>query len=116
MDATRDRAADQAGTGRVRPWLNWILAVLTVPAAAAVMLFALAATMSTTGCAYQQCRHQGPGEFWFGVLFYGAPVVAVATLALSLFTARRPRGWVVPVCGLVLLAIDLAVFALSFQR
>lgn len=59
-------------------------------------------------------REQGPGEFWFGILFYGAPVVPVVVIAVSIFTARLRRGVLVPVVGLALLAIDFAVLALTF--
>jgi hypothetical protein len=40
---------------RVRLVVNWILAVLTVPAALFVMLVGFAAAMSTDRCAYQDC-------------------------------------------------------------
>jgi hypothetical protein len=52
----------------------------------------------------------------FGVLFYGAPVVAVLTIAISLHTATRKRGILVPLCGWALLAADLAVLAISFRQ
>jgi len=54
--------------------------------------------------------------FWFDVLFYGAPVVAALTLAISVYTARRERGIAVPLCGLALLVADLAVLVFLFRR
>lgn len=92
---------------------NWALAVLTIPAAAYVFLFAMGAVMSTAGCTGDACR-QGPGEFWFGILFYGAPVISVVTIAVSIFTARLRHGIIVPLCGLALLAIDLVVLSTTF--
>jgi hypothetical protein len=94
------------------PWLTWILALLTIPAAAAVLYFATGAVMSTAGCTGQSCR--GPGELAFGVMFYGAPVISVVVLALSAVFARRRLGFLVPVAGLVLLAIDAAVIGAAF--
>lgn len=48
------------GSGRaVWPWVNWGLALTTVPAAAIVMLFALGAVMSTDGCSDRSCPNRG---------------------------------------------------------
>ncbi|EUA78613.1 hypothetical protein I553_2903 [Mycobacterium xenopi 4042] len=58
--------------GRVRLWVNWVLALLTVPAAVVVLIFALGAVMSTAACSDEQCPTLGPGGIGFGVLFYGA--------------------------------------------
>lgn len=98
---------------RARISTTWVLAVLTVPAAIVVFLYGMAAVMSLAGCTGDACA-QGPGEFWFGILFYGAPVVPVVTIAVSLYTARLRYGVVVPLIGLALLAIDFAVLALTF--
>jgi hypothetical protein len=94
------------------PWVTWVLALLTIPAAAAVLFYATGAVMSTAGCSGQTCR--APGDLAFGVMFYGAPVVAVVVLAVSLFTARRRLGFLVPVAGLALLAIDAALIGGAF--
>jgi hypothetical protein len=107
--------ADNRGR-RSRTWVNWTLALLTVPGAALVLLFGFGAVMSTAGCSDHQCRHQGPSDFAFGVLFYGAPVVAVLTIAISFYTATRERGILVPLCGWALLAADLAVLAATFRQ
>ena len=48
------------------------------------------------------------------MLFYGAPVVAVLTIILSFFTARRRWGLAVPLCALALLAVDGIALAVSF--
>ncbi len=104
------------GSGRGRsvwPWVNWGLALATVPAAAIVMLFALGAVMSTDGCADRSCPNLGHGGINFGVAFYGAPAVAVVVIVISLFTAKRRGGIAVPLCGWALLIADVALMAAS---
>ncbi|MCV7100658.1 hypothetical protein [Mycobacterium palustre] len=100
------------GRGRnARPWVNWALALATVPAAAIVMLFALGAVMSTDGCTDRSCPNLGGGGIDFGVAFYGAPVVAFVVLVVSFFTAKRRGGIAVPLCGCALLVVDVALMA-----
>jgi hypothetical protein len=123
-DVTTTQASDPPTTaersatrpGRVRLWVNWVLALLTVPATAAVLIFALGAVMSTAACSDKQCPNLGPGGIGFGVLFYGAPVVALVAIVVSFFTARRRWGIVVPVSALALLAADLVVLAVTFRQ
>jgi hypothetical protein len=100
---------------RVRTWVNWALALLTAPAAAMVMIFGIGAVMSTAACSDMQCPNVGPSGTVYGVLYYGAPVVAALTILASFFTARRPRGVVVPLCGWALLALDAVVMAVTFR-
>jgi hypothetical protein len=101
-----------AESGRpVWPWVNWGLALSTVPAAAIVMLFALGAVMSTDGCAARSCPNLGGGGIDFGVAFYGAPLVAFVVILISFFTAKRRGGIVVPLGGWALLVADVAVMA-----
>lgn len=102
-DATRGRT--------VRPWVNWGLALATVPAAAIVMLFALGAVMITGGCGAGSCPNLGRGGIDFGVAFYGAPMVAFMVIAISFVTAKRRGGIAVPVVGWVLLVADVALMA-----
>jgi hypothetical protein len=103
-------ARGDAGHGRtVRPWVNWGLALATVPAAAIVMLFALGAVMSTAGCTDRSCPNLGRGGIDFGIAFYGAPVVAFVVLVLSFFTAKRRGGIAVPLCGWALLVADVVL-------
>lgn len=115
FDGQIHRAAEPAqhhsGDRPVRPWVNWGLALSTVPAAAIVMLFALGAVMSTDGCTDRSCPHLGRGGIDFGVAFYGAPVVAFIVLLLSFFTAKRRGGIAVPLCGWALLVADVALMA-----
>lgn len=104
----------RSGSGRnVWPWVNWGLALATVPGAAIVMLFALGAVMSTDGCIDRNCANLGRGGIDFGVAFYGAPVVAVVVIVLTFFTAKRRGGIVVPLCGWALLIVDVALMAAS---
>jgi hypothetical protein len=97
----------------VWPWVNWGLALATVPAATIVMLFALGAVMSTDGCSDRNCPNLGRGGIDFGVAFYGAPIAAVVVIAVSLFTAKRRGGIAVPLCGWALLIADVALMAAS---
>ena len=98
---------------RLRLWVNWVLALLTIPAAAVVLVFALGAVMSTAGCSDRQCPHLGPSGIGFGVLFYGAPVVALAAIVISFVTARRRWGVVVPLVALALLAADIVILLVT---
>lgn len=101
------------GRGR-RGVVNWILAALTVPAAALVMIVAVGAAMSVAACSAAQCPDLGPDGVVYGVLFYGAPVIAGLTIIASFFTALRRRGWIVPIVALALLAADFATIAILF--
>ena len=115
QNAGDDRATSAVAgrTPRSRLWVNWVLALLTVPAAVIVLIFGLGAVMSTSGCSNPQCH--GPNGVVFGVLFYGAPIIAALTIVASFFTARRGWGIVVPLCALVLLAADVGFMAVAFQ-
>ncbi|BBZ46951.1 hypothetical protein [Mycobacterium parmense] len=105
-------ASLDGGRGRnVRPWVNWGLALATVPAAAIVMLFALGAVMSTDGCGTGNCPNLGRGGIDFGVAFYGAPLVAFVVIVISFFTAKRRGGIVVPLAGWALLIADVVLMA-----
>ena len=110
-----DNDQSPAVNHRRHVWLNWTLALLTVPGAALVMLLWFGAVMGSAGCSDVPCRHQGPDEFFFGVLVYGAPVVAVLTIGVTFFTATRRRGILVPLCGWALLAADVMLLVISFR-
>lgn len=98
---------------RRRLWVNWLLALSTALGAVAVQLFAMGAVMSTAACSNPNCPK--PSGFVYGLLTYGAPVVAVVAIALSFVTAGRRRGFLVPVIAWVLLVIDVAVLAALFS-
>jgi hypothetical protein len=105
-----------AGGGPTRAPINWVLALLTVPGAAIVMLFALGAVMSTDACSDRQCPHLGFASADFNTLFFGAPAVAAAVIVLSFFTAKRPKGVAVPLIGWALLVADVAMLAFTVSQ
>jgi ABC-type multidrug transport system fused ATPase/permease subunit len=118
-DEELERADERAAAidnARLRFWVNWVLAMLTVLAAAVVMVFALGAVMSTAACSDKQCPNLGPSGIGFGVLFYGAPVVAGLAVAVSFFTARRRWGIVVPVLALAFLIVDITIVAVTVAQ
>ena len=103
---------DEVGrTGRIA---NWILALATVPGAAAVVLFAYVQILGSAGCSDQTCPRRGPNELGFTLIQYGLPIVAVVTVALSFFTARRRGGILVPVVAWLLLTAGFLVLVFSF--
>ncbi len=95
--------------------INWVLALLTIPAAAAIVILAYGAVMSTSGCSAGECS-QLPSETQFTVMLYGPPVVAAVAVIASFFTASRPRGYVVPVVAWLLLVADVVAMMAGFQR
>jgi hypothetical protein len=101
---------------RLRLWLNWALAVLTVIGAGAAMAVALGAVMSTAACSDKACPNLGPHGISFDALYYGAPAIAVVTVLLSFFTARRRWGFVVPVVALALLIADMAIVMITVAQ
>jgi hypothetical protein len=115
----RDALAEPGGTDhdkRVRLWVNWALALLTVVGAGIVMVVALASVMSTAACDDKTCPNLGPNGISFDTLFYGAPVVAAVAVIASFFTARRRRGFVIPVIALALLIADVAILATTVAQ
>jgi len=98
---------------RSRLWVNWLLALSTILGAGIVQLFAMGAVMSTSACSAPNCPK--PSGFVYGLLTYGAPVIAVVAIALSFFTARLARGWLVPAVAWLLLILDVAILAVTFS-
>jgi hypothetical protein len=98
---------------RARLWTNWLLALSTILGAAAVQLFAMGAVMSTSACSAPNCPK--PSGFVYGLLTYGAPVVVVATIVVSFFTAGLRRGFVVPLVAWLLLILDVAILTATFS-
>jgi hypothetical protein len=109
-------AGDSDQTKRLRLWVNWALAALTVLGAAAVMFFALGSVMSTAACSDKQCPNLGPKGISFDMLFYDPLVVAALTVVVSFFTARRRWGVVVPVVALALLGADIGILAATVTQ
>jgi hypothetical protein len=122
IDPGVDRATEPNATGgpdrskRLRFWVNWALAALTVLGAAVVMVFALGSVMSTAACSDKPCLNLGLDGISFDVLFYGAPVVAAVTIIVSVFTAQRRWGIAVPVFALALLVADITILAVTVAR
>ena len=115
----RDASAEPGGTDRdkrVRLWVNWALALLTVVGAGIVMVFALVSVMSTAACSDKACPNLGPNGISFDTLFYGAPVVAGLAVIASFFTARRRWGFVIPVIAIALLIADIAILATTVTQ
>ena len=98
-------------SGRI---VNWVLALATIPGAVAVVVFLYMQILGTAGCTDQLCPRQGPGELGFTLIQYGAPAVAVVTVVLSFFTARRRGGILVPVVAWLLLIAAFVVLVFSF--
>lgn len=108
--------ADTDRSSRLRVWLNWALAALTVVSAGLVMVYFFGAVMSTAACSQKQCQHVGPTWISPDVLFYGPPLVAAVTIVVSFFTARRRWGTLLPVVALALLGADIAVLAATVAQ
>lgn len=116
MPAPRARGAGGSHGARIRPWLNWALALLAAPAAVVVVLVGLGVLMSYAACSDRPCPQLGPSGVWLEVLWFGSPVVAALTIAASFFTAERRYGIVVPLCGWALIVADVGLLTLYAQR
>jgi hypothetical protein len=115
-DGATEPVPEESRRGHFWPWVNWGLALSTMPAAAIVMLFALGAVMSTDSGGDRSCPNLGRGGIDFGIAFYGAPMVAVVVIVVSFFTAKRKGGVVVPLGGWALLVADVAVMAATVAK
>ena len=109
-------AGDADRTKRLRLWVNWALAALTVVGAGFVMVYFFGAVMSTAACSQKQCQHVGPTWLSPDVSFYGPPVIAAVTVILSFFTAPRRWGIVIPLVALALLGADIAILAATVAQ
>jgi len=69
--------------------------------------------MSTAACSTPECPK--PTGFVYGLLTYGAPVVALVAIVVSFFTAGHRRGFLVPLCAWALLIIDVGLLAATFS-
>jgi hypothetical protein len=109
------RIDDSSSPHSTRSVTNWVLAALTAPGAAVVVAAAYIHVLSSAGCSESTCGRMGPGPVPFALIAYGAPVVAVFTIALSFATARHRFGIVLPLIAWILLALGLTVLNISFQ-
>jgi hypothetical protein len=108
---THTEASSDSRGAKIRPWVNWTLALLTVPAAVGVVLFGLGVFMSYAACSDQPCPPRAPSGIWLEAVWFGSPVVAGLAMIISFFTARRRHGIVVPLCAWALLVADMALLA-----
>jgi hypothetical protein len=112
MSAIDQRHASEVGrTARV---VNWVLAIATLPGAVAVVVFLYMQILGSAGCSDQTCPRQGPNELGFTLIQYGVPIVAVAAVVLSFFTARRRGGIIVPLVAWLVLIAAVVVLVFSF--
>jgi hypothetical protein len=96
-------------------WLNWALSLLTAPAAALVMAFALARVSGSALCNRAACPELRVNGSLFSLLYHGAAGVAATTLFLAFFFATTSRrGIAVWACGWTLLMADLVVLVSVF--
>jgi hypothetical protein len=112
---TQPADAGSHGTSRKSTIVNWTLGLLTIVGAAAAVLVAYGLTLGTAACTDRSCPHLGLGDYVFGPVVYGAPVIAVVTIALSFVTARRRHGWVVPAIAWILLIAGPLLLLLSLH-
>lgn len=97
-------------------WINWALALLTIPGAIAVVVLQYIQILGTAACSDRNCPHLGPGPVGFVIIQYGSPAVAAAAIVLSIFFAKRRFGFLVPVCAWTFLAVAAAVLIVAFQH
>jgi hypothetical protein len=109
---TEDRTASEH---RGRTVTNWVLSLLTIPGALAVLGFAYLQVLGTAACTDKTCAGFGPSQFVFGLITYGTPAVPVAAIVLAFFAARRRLGIIAPACAWVLLVAAFATLALTFN-
>ena len=102
---------DTRSRNRTRTAVNWILAILTAPAALVVVVYSYLQVLGTAGCSSGTCTEFGPNETVFGLIEYGTPAVAAVAVGLSFVTARHRYGIVVPVLAwLVVIAAAVVLF------
>jgi hypothetical protein len=109
-----DSTKSPTRTGRAA--LNWTFALLTIPGAVGVVILSYLQVLSTASCTERACDKFGPGEFVFGLIMYGTPAIPVVAVALSFFTARRARGFLVPAIAWAALGLAAVVLALTFDH
>jgi len=111
----QDDSEQQRAAHRRRTVTNWVLAALTVPGAFVIILYQYGQVLATAGCSERTCAKLGPSPFVFGLIEYGAPVVAVVAVALSFVTARKRYGIVVPLVAWALLIVGFVVLTFTFE-
>jgi hypothetical protein len=68
--------------------------------------------LGTAACTTGVC--DTPSETTFAIITYGAPILAVLTVVASLFTAKRPRGILLPLFTWAVLIVASVVLMVTF--
>ena len=107
-------ASSGSSTSHRSTVVNWVLAVATIPAAAAVVGFAYMQILGTAGCTQPDCTSLN--SIGFTLIQYGVPAVAGLAVVLSFITARRRGGVLVPLAAFAVIAVALIVLTLTFPH
>jgi len=102
------------GPSRDWTWINWTLSLLTAPAAALLMAYALSRVEGIALCNSAACPELKVNGTLFGLLYHGAAGVAAVTLFLAFFFATHRRGTAVWISGWIALTADLAALVAVF--
>jgi len=116
MSMTAPHEHDTATRSKPTTVLNWALALGTVLGAIAVEIYAYVRVLGMAACSDEACPNLGPGEVGYSIIVYGAPVVAVIAIALSVVTANRRRGILVPLAAWAILVVFAIVLTVTFSR
>lgn len=96
------------------PVLNWVLALATIPAAAAVVGFAYMQVLGTAGCSEPDCTRLN--TLGFSLIQYGVPAAAGLAVVASFATARRRGGVLVPLTAWMVIAVAVIVLVFTFPH
>ena len=107
-------ASSGSSTSHRSTVVNWVLAVATIPAAAAVVGFAYMQILGTAACTQPDCTSLN--SIGFTLIQYGVPAVAGLAVVLSFITARRRGGVLVPLAAFAVIAVALIVLTLTFPH
>lgn len=110
---TRHVSAAESKKAQSRAFLviNWTLALAGLLGAAAVVI---AAYDQFVGAACDGLSCPGPGDFWFSVITRGAPISAALAVGVSVFTAGRRLGFLVPLVTWMFLVFCFAALVVAF--
>lgn len=107
-------AASGSPASHRSPVVNWVLALATIPAAAAVVGFAYLQIMGTAGCGAPDCAQLN--TLGFTLIQYGVPAAAGLAVVVSFITARRRAGVLVPLAAWAVIALAVLVLIVSFPH
>lgn len=104
----------QDGRHRGRTFWNWTAAILALIASLAVVVFAYVSVIGTAACTDGTCGGTGPSETAFGLVLYATPIVGALAVLASFFTAKRTKGFVVPLIAWLVVVAALGVLLVTF--